>query len=88
MLAVQFQRRQRQATLLVAGCVAFCCAVTALALVTVMGSSPRPDEPDAAGSRSASIIWKVMPAQLRIALGATEGTVPTDNAADKILASP
>jgi hypothetical protein len=91
-LAQKFQRRQRQATLLVAGCVAISCVLTALALIALIAlSSPVPD-PKGEAKQSASIIWKVMPAQLRIALGAVPGETaeqaPGNNSAQKILASP
>jgi hypothetical protein len=91
-LAQQFQRRQRQTTMLVVGCVAICSALTVLALVTLIAFSSPLAGPDGEAEQSASIIWKVMPAQLRVALGAAPGESPKqelgESPAEKILASP
>ncbi len=86
--AQQFQRRQRKATLLVAGCVTVSFVLTALALVTTMGVSG-PSEDQSVERRQSSSIGKSTPAQ-RVALGgggAVQKTKP-ESPAIKILASP
>lgn len=91
-LAQEFQRRQRQTTMLVAGCVAICCAITALAIVTVIAFSSPFAGPDGEAKQSVSLIWKVMPGQLRVAFGGTPNEAPKEeppsSTVEKILASP
>jgi hypothetical protein len=86
--AQQFQRRQRKATLLVAGCVTVSFVLTALALVTTMGVSAPPDGAKVENSQSSSI-GKSTPAQ-RVALGGGGAVqkIKPESPAIKILASP
>ena len=88
--AQQCQRRQRKATLLVAGCVAVSFMLTALALITTMGVSAPSNGAKVENSQTSSIGKTVMPAQQQAALGAGGAIQKTkpESPAIKILASP